>query len=710
MSYNAFAKRKSPWTVLVASKRPHDLGFGCLRAWPRVDQPGVFRHHIWGRRLIGDDAHSSHQLILLVLAHSPVARMGQTSCAGVPFLLPGTEKAVQGDISCLMPGCRYATVSPLEAKSINWPFCSTDDSPDSLFYPSTKSAAFATLWITFDARSLLPGLHSITSNDITTLRDRIGDLPSLLVQNLSLQPPPPPPPPPRHSTKPPDLLPPHPPSTSLSWSSIKPWLIKAANKSYTLHLLGRHSTSRKTALPTLVILPFALQLILCLLLALVFHLPAFSPSSQRLCHIYGQSMNQLALLSQSLRAKSISNFNGSCLVLHHLNRNPRICSAVEGPSQQTPTDVLNSFAVVALGSLRHGCVFELVASSTDYFASELNRLLIWLGSSEPAGWKINRNLALLMSRFFISHVAAWRIYVHFLIHISSNAFHWIYYVFFVTLHVKYFHLVILLLSEAFLEVYLNRGGWKDNLVDLFSSSLRLAAALIICFCLDLLVLATLHLSCFYVYTVRLFRVQLLAVAASWRLCRSGSKWNPLRGRVDTIPQNDDIPPVVASAVLVSEGTECEEESVETAPMPSSQLRHLDRVFVATFLGVATGLCLLPTTVAFYAAFSVIYIALVCVKAILTRIACVILAFPLGAAVAWSLNSWSTRTNFVIATPTLDSVRVPFLSMELVRGSLRDTMKRNSLFDTKDLFGKRYSVGKVLRSLICANLLYPVSED
>ncbi|VDM33204.1 unnamed protein product [Hydatigera taeniaeformis] len=684
------AKRKSPWTVLVASRRPYDLGFSCLRAWPRVDQPGVSRYHLWGRRLGDDNAHFSHQPSLLVLAHSPVRRMDQTSefkefhfchlprcenklrkltrvlcftivgCAGVPSFLPGIEKAVQGDIFCLMPGCRYAAVSVLEAKSMNWPFCSISEVSSSPFYPSTKSAAFAALWITFDAGSLLPGLQSITSNNETTLRDRIGDLPFLLVQNLLLNPSPSPPPPPNCTTKS-VPLPPRTPSQPGVWSSIKPWLVKAADKSYTLHLLGRHFTSRKTALPTLLILPFALQLILCLLLALVFHLPAFSPSSQRLCHIYSQSMNHLTLLSQSLRSKNIAYFNGSCLLLHHLNKNPRMCYALEGPSQQTPADVLNSFAVVALGSLRHGCVFEFVAASTDYFASELNRLLIWLGSSEPAGWKINRNLALLMSRFFISHVAAWEIYVHFLIHISSNVFHWLYYVF-VTLHVQYFHFIVLLLSEAFLEAYFNRGGWWDNLVDLFSSSVRLATSLIICFCLDLLVLATLHLSCFYVYTVR---VQLLAVAASWRLCRSGSKWNPLRHRVDTIPQNDDIPPVVASAVLMPEGMKDEEESVEAAPMPSSQLRHLDRVFVATFLGVATGLCLLPTTVAFYTAFSVIYITLVGVKAILTRTACTILAFPLGALVSWSLDSASTRTNLVITSPILDSVRVPFLSMEVM---------------------------------------------
>ncbi len=100
-------------------------------------------------------------------------------------------------------------------------------------------------------------------------------------------------------------------------------------------------------------------------------------------------------------------------------------------------------------------------------------------------------------------------------------------------------------------------------------------------------------------------MQLRAVAASWRLCRSGSKWNPLRGRVDTIPPNDELPPVVAGAVLVDAADESTDPEVVQFPAIASHTRHLDRVFVATFLGVATGLCLLPTTIAFYATFALV---------------------------------------------------------------------------------------------------------
>ena len=468
-----------------------------------------------------------------------------------------------------------------------------DEALASPFYPSTKSAVFTTLWVNFDPRSLLSCMQTNSFEDIVTIRNRIGDLPMQLLKNLSLKPRDPP----SHCQE--DSA-----SPSDSSSTIKSWVQTVANTSYTLHLLSSHFKNRKSTLPPSLVFFFALQLILLLLLTVVFHLPAFSPSRPHLCRIYGRSLSQLTQLSQSLRSMNLSAFHGSCLSMNPLLRDSRICCAVEGPIQQSLRDVLNSFLAVSLEALRDGCIFEVIASSTDYFALELNRLLIWLASSEPAGWKINRNLSLLMSRFFISHVAAWRAYVHLLINISSNGFHWMYNFFVATLHVEYFHLLILPLTISFLQVYWNRWNWRNHLIDLLSSSSRVAIAIIICFSLDLLVLATLHLSCFYVYTVRLFRVQLLAVAASWRLCRSGSKWNPLRGRVDTIPQNDDMPPVVASAILVPPGMECDTNEEELPiPPPSGYSKHLDRLFVATFLGVATGLCLLPTTIAFYATFS-----------------------------------------------------------------------------------------------------------
>lgn len=73
--------------------------------------------------------------------------------------------------------------------SSNWPICSVEEIFESPFYPSTKSAAFSTLWIAFDPSTLLPGLQANSShgNDSSKLIDRIGHLPYQLVKALSFE-------------------------------------------------------------------------------------------------------------------------------------------------------------------------------------------------------------------------------------------------------------------------------------------------------------------------------------------------------------------------------------------------------------------------------------------------------------------------------------------------------------------------------------------
>ncbi|VDK81850.1 unnamed protein product [Dibothriocephalus latus] len=86
-----------------------------------------------------------------------------------------------------------------------------------------------------------------------------------------------------------------------------------------------------------------------------------------------------------------------------------------GPYQEAPSQIIRAFLGVSLQAWKSGCLFELPLAGTEFFASELTRLLAWLGSAEPAGLKINRHLSTLMSRFFLSHVAAWKAYVDSLI-------------------------------------------------------------------------------------------------------------------------------------------------------------------------------------------------------------------------------------------------------------------------------------------------------
>lgn len=58
---------------------------------------------------------------------------------------------------------------------------------ESPLYPSTKSAAFSALWMTFDPQCLGLGLLSGNGNDGSKLLDRIGHLPYQLVKSLSLE-------------------------------------------------------------------------------------------------------------------------------------------------------------------------------------------------------------------------------------------------------------------------------------------------------------------------------------------------------------------------------------------------------------------------------------------------------------------------------------------------------------------------------------------
>ncbi|VDD78452.1 unnamed protein product [Mesocestoides corti] len=555
-----------------------------LRSWPKRDGPGCRRIHVWGHCLPTTDPE---QTAILVSGSSPVGLTDQTSN--------------------------------------DWPFCSVEgDTSESAFYPATQAAAFTALWVNFDAESIFPALQS-HCGDFSWRENHLSHLTRKLVDLVYETP--------RSASNPhcPDSpateakpscsnfgkdLPrrvhaPSYPSHLAFCSCCRNWLTHLCSQSYTLSLLGRHFGQRRgntnsSVFPCLVLL-LALHLMLLLTLTPAFRFPVFSPASQRLCSVYAQSLWQLTHLSQWLRAEnaSVGADAGSCPVVGLSIIKKATCSAIAGPHEQTPMDVLSAFGVVSLGGLRQGCLFEVFASGTDYFASELNRLLIWLGSSEPAGWKINRNLSQLMSRFFLSHVAAWCAYVHFLVEISAAAFRWCY-VHITALQIGHLHLfsvfVLLaapLLGVSFVESHVACKSEKlaNILVRFFSSSTRLAAAMVICAFLDLLVLASLHLTCFYVF-------QLLAVSASWRLCRSGSKWNPLRSRVDTIPENDDFPQAVAGAVIVPTG-KIDDQVTEQTLGVHSQLRHLDRVFVATFLGIATGLCQLPTTLAFYATFSMV---------------------------------------------------------------------------------------------------------
>nr|VZI00826.1 unnamed protein product [Spirometra erinaceieuropaei] len=706
--------RQQPWTVFLASRDPEKLGFCRRSAWPRVGDPVDHCHHLWGGFLSVSGKEVTSVVtacrVIVVMGFSPYEPSSDTACSGSPTSLlppdlpslsvyqtqpPPSSSSSSLPVICLMPGCKHSPLDQSQAVQMEWPFCSGYEvpQPDSSFYPVVDTAVPTCVWIKFDPAIVRPlCITSTVSSSPTDPKGshlRIGKVPFALITALS--------------SKPPEAggclkysnreSPQDAPSASFnSIRSLLGWAVHLVfRNSYTLTLLKRHfddlgSRTGSKLLPSLSSV-LSLYIIFLLLMTFIFNfIPSPSDASAaRQCQLYLRSSRELISLSDIQTSKFLQaptegggscSFNAISYLLWGVGH-PETCST-SGPYQEAPSQIIRAFLDISLQAGKTGCLFELPLAGTEFFASELTRLLTWLGSAKPAGLKINRHLSKLMSRFFLSHVAAWKIYVDSLIGLfvlGANAIYSVAH----HLSVAYSSISVLLCATVPFTRF-----WEALLTTAYVE----------------------HSHFFPLF--RLFRVQLLAVASSWRLCRSSSKWNPLRGRVDTIAENDELPPVVAGAVLVHGDTDRDESSLlSQSPDLSlgSPSRHLDRVFVATFLGVAIGLCLLPTTFAFYATFSLIYVFLLFVRGALTRAVCFVLGFPVGASLRWLFNSASSRTTLVLVAPIVDSIHVPFISLELVQDSLSVILRRETVFDTSNLFDPSLSVYDVVYRLLFAKLLH-----
>nr|CAH8860113.1 unnamed protein product [Trichobilharzia regenti] len=205
------------------------------------------------------------------------------------------------------------------------------------------------------------------------------------------------------------------------------------------------------------------------------------------------------------------------------------------------------------------CWMNFLYRCVEYFTCELTRLLLWLESGKPAGLKMNLHLAHLMGQFFLYHILAWRSYVTFIIYIlfihvlsilqqftEVDTFNVYFLANLTTIICLIFSTVYLLATTPTMSTSttVSNGSGQSVIclpliirvfVIYFSIILRLMLALLTCLLLDIIELITLHLTSFYIYATHLLRLQLRTISASWRLCRNSSKWNPLRHRVDKIP-------------------------------------------------------------------------------------------------------------------------------------------------------------------------------
>ncbi|KAF8565521.1 hypothetical protein P879_07444 [Paragonimus westermani] len=344
----------------------------------------------------------------------------------------------------------------------------------------------------------------------------------------------------------------------------------------------------------------------------------------------------------------------------------------------------------------------------EYFTCELTRLLLWLENGKPAGLKINLHLARVLGHFFLYHILAWRAYALWMIRLAAFAVGLLQQLTEVDSIDELFCANLCTSACLMLgTVYLlacsagHSGGIPTAIAFLLtyvSTVIRLTFALFGCLVLDLINLTVIHLTTFYIYIVNLLSLQLRTISAAWRLCRNTSKWNPLRGRVDTVPDM-----CFQASKLVT--TKSSRLGQPMRQLQFCQTRdqdwHLDRLFVATLLGLAVGLCLLPTTLAFYITFTMVRLFIVFVHQLLRNSTVFVLDVPTSALIAWAVHSKHSRTELAVIAPSLMSSNFPVLKLALVRPSFQEAYRINRLLRSQSIFGPGLTFGALLRRVLTA---------
>ncbi|CAH8600992.1 unnamed protein product [Schistosoma haematobium] len=422
------------------------------------------------------------------------------------------------------------------------------------------------------------------------------------------------------------------------------------------------------------------------------------------------------------------------------------------------------------------CQMNILYRYIEYFTCELTRLLLWLEQGKPAGLKINIHLSYLMGQFFLYHILAWRSYVTFIIYLlidlmnqlkqftgidSFNNHDHHYHYHYILINI--ITIICLLMSTIYLVTTLSIYQYKHyyplpppppppapphyvyivSLLRMFmiyiSTIIRLLFSLLICLLLDTIELITLHLTSFYIYATHLLRLQLKTIAASWRLCRNSSKWNPLRNRVDKIPDmyldsnefflsvsslqkkissssssSSPSSPTILSTATTTPGFFNDKNHYQKQQSERSIVRqenvlykfishkkdsdiilcdqltkqtcgvYLDRLLVSTLLGLAIGLCLFTTTIAFYITFASVQLVLLLIKNSLKNLVWFIMDFPLESLICWLLNSSNYQTKLILEAPRMDSKYFPFLQLKVTRIDFNEMYHQNHLLH-KPLF-------------------------
>ncbi|KAH8858718.1 Phosphatidylinositol N-acetylglucosaminyltransferase subunit Q [Schistosoma japonicum] len=452
-------------------------------------------------------------------------------------------------------------------------------------------------------------------------------------------------------------------------------------------------------------------------------------------------------LPNDLNCKIIPTLGLFYLDSNEENYSSKVLAATLSPSSSLILYNSTKELISYLSASSDSCRLNVLYRCVEYFTCELTRLLLWLENGKPAGLKINLHLAHLMGQFFLYHLLAWRSYVTFIIYLliyllsklqeftEINS----------SLHNEYILMNVmtvlcLLISTVYLmssiEDYYNVSMIKVFIV-YFSTIIRLMLGLFICLILDTIELITLHLTSFYIYATHLLRLQLKTISASWRLCRNSSKWNPLRNRVDKIPDmyidSDEFLISVSSlrkkisssspsspTTLSSTTKHLDNKNhQQQANIPYEFVSHkkdsdiilsdqltghtcgiyLDRLLVSTLLGLAIGLCLFSTTITFYITFTSVQLVLLLVKNRLKRLVWFIMDFPLESFLCWLINSPVYQTKLILEAPKMNSK--PFLEIKITRIDFSEMYAQNHLLHKSIFPTKCLSFNELFNRLITA---------
>ncbi|XP_038069260.1 phosphatidylinositol N-acetylglucosaminyltransferase subunit Q-like [Patiria miniata] len=233
-----------------------------------------------------------------------------------------------------------------------------------------------------------------------------------------------------------------------------------------------------------------------------------------------------------------------------------------------------------------------------------------------------------------------------------------------------YHVYLWIGYLSIIQPVLGWAIWCMSLTGCLGVSVILAVAS------DTVSMLTFHVYCFYVYAARIYRLQLTGLLALWRLFR-GKKWNVLRKRIDTC--NYDV----------------------------------DQLFIGTLLFTVL-LFLLPTTMLFYAVFTMHRLAVIFLEGVLTKTIDLLKWLPV-----YSILLWLTGSDVLMSGVYFDLLQQPgegcprALVMQVQHMSLYDVLLLSYNSSKKsstqpELSASRNPVISLALDLLTGCLIYPWS--